>query len=381
MHKDGHSVAIFVAFVAALACACGGRARGCGPAPGMTTDGEAPEVMQTSTFRLVGRFDGLRFSWSGSTVEARFTGPSLAIRLRAARVDQPTPYTAWVDDLPPVTFDVSADRERYELATGLEPSKVHRIKIVREVEAFGGVHELLGLDLGAGGAFLPASPRALRIEILGDSITCGYGVLGSGPKCPFSFATERASEAYGARLGRALDADVTTLCWSGRGVYRNYDGSTAGTMTELFELAIPEPKVPWSFAKVPPPDVAIIALGTNDFLGGADQPLDLEAFENAYVKLARRVREVYPRALVLLTTSPMLQHAPAPSTPGNVDEAARTRLEHVVARRSAEGDSRIELVPLPNEAPHWGCDAHPDAAMNAQIAARLESLIRSRLHP
>jgi lysophospholipase L1-like esterase len=303
------------------------------------------------------------------------------MRLRVAPGAPTTPYTVQLDDRPPTTIDVSEDRERYELAAGLDPSQPHRITIVREAEAFAGIHELLGLDLGGGGSFLPDKPPPLRIEIIGDSITCGYGITGDGPRCPFSFGTERASAAYGARLGRMLDADVTTVCWSGKGVLRNYDGSTTDTMPELFELAIPTgPTARWSFANAKPADVVIVALGTNDFFGGGGRPLDLVAFEDAYVKLTRRVREVYPAALVFVTTSPMLKHEPAPSAPGPVDEVARTRLEHVVARRIAEGDGKIELVPLPNEAPHWGCDWHPDAAMNAQIADRLAPLIRSGLH-
>jgi lysophospholipase L1-like esterase len=210
--------------------------------------------------------------------------------------------------------------------------------------------------------------------VVGDSISCGYGVIGKDEHCPFTYATERASEAYGARLGRALDADVTTVCWSGRGVLRNYDGSTTGTMPELFERTLPaEPPSPWSFSAAPAPDAVVVNLGTNDFLGGAGRPLDLAAFEEAYVRFARRIRELYPNAFVFVTTSPMLK--------AEVHDVARTRLEHVVARRTSEGDTRIELIPFEPEATnaHWGCDSHPDAEMNRRMAARLEPAIRARL--
>jgi len=246
------------------------------------------------------------------------------------------------------------------------------VRVMREAEAFAGVHQLLGVELGAGGAFLPPRPRPLRIEVIGDSISCGYGVAGAG-KCPFTYATERASLAYGARLATKLDADVTTVCWSGRGVLRNYDGSTVGTMPQLFELALPEaPEKPWSFTAAPPPNAAVVNLGTNDFLGGAGKPLDLAAFEDAYVKFASRLRQVYPDAWLFVTTSPML---------GSVEGVAKTRLENVVARRKAEGDTRIELIPLMTDAPHWGCDGHPDADMNARIADRIAPILRARLGP
>lgn len=375
---------IFVAITAAAACACGARARTCGgPGAGAA---DARDAAAEPPVRLIGRFDPslappARFAWSGSSFTVRFTGPSLAMRLRAAPLANApsTPYSVTVDGRPPTVIDVSSEREGYPLASGLDPAQPHEVTVMREAEATAGVHELLGVDLGPGGRLLPPRPRPHRIEIVGDSITCGYGVLGADAHCKFSFATERASEAYGARLGRALDADVTTICWSGRGVIRNYDGTTKGTMPELFELALPAPPVPWSFAKAPPPDAVVLNLGTNDFLGGNGQPLDLAAFEDAYVRFARRVREVYPRAFVVVTTSPMLHDEPSPSGPGTAKDLARTRLEHVVARRTADGDRRIELIQLDDASSHWGCDYHPDVAMNAQIAARLEPALRAHL--
>ncbi|MDB5218712.1 MAG: Endoglucanase precursor [Myxococcaceae bacterium] len=379
---------VFVAITAVAACACGARARACGgPAEPAEASSAEPAI------HLIGRFEPpvfdqrrpARFAWSGSSFAVRFTGPSLTMRLRAAPLETAahetaTPYSVRVDGRAPVVVDVSASRERYELATGLDPVQPHDVVVTREAEAHAGVHELLGVDLGPDGRFLPPRERKLRIEVIGDSITCGYGVLGADAHCGFTFATERASEAYAARLGNALDADVTTVCWSGRGVIRNYDGSTTGTMPELFERTLPEdPPVPWSFAAAPPPDAVVINLGTNDFLGGEGRPLDLAAFEDAYVRFARRVREVHPRAALFITTSPMLHAEPTPSGPGTVKELARTRLEHVVARRTAEGDRQIELVQLDDTSEHWGCDYHPDVAMNVAIAARLAPVLRARI--
>jgi lysophospholipase L1-like esterase len=297
--------------------------------------------------------------------------------------EKTTAYSVRVDDRPPVTIEVSHDRERYELAAGLEPLAEHEVQVTREAEAFAGVHELLGIELAPGGKFLPPRARAVRIEVIGDSISCGYGVLGADAHCPFTYATERATATYGAHLGRALDADVTTVCWSGRGVLRNYDGSTTGTMPELFERTLPaDPPVPWAFAAAPPPDAIVVNLGTNDFLGGAGRPLDLLGFEDAYVRFLRRVRDLYPKAFVVVTTSPMLRAEPSPSGKGTVQDVARVSLEHVVARRTSEGDRRIELIPHDPEtahAVHWGCDSHPDGEMNRRMAARLEPLIRARL--
>jgi lysophospholipase L1-like esterase len=341
----------------------------------------------------------VRFAWSGSTFAVRFRGSSVAMRLATAPLEphgvqidgknvlldeKTTAYTVVVDDRRPSTLQISADVLSYELASGLDPLADHEVTVTREAEAFAGVHELLGLDLAPGGTFLPPRSRSLRIEILGDSISCGYGVLGDGPRCPFTYRTERASAAYGARVGRALDADVTTVCWSGRGVLRNYDGSTTATMPELFELTLPAPPTArWSFSSAPPPAAVLVGLGTNDFLGGTGKPLDLAAFEDAYVKLAGRLREVYPAAWIFVLTSPMLRAERSPSGPGNVDALARRALARVVARRSDAGDRKIELITLDvGQAgldAGWGCDMHPGEGMSARMAERIVGVLRARL--
>ena len=291
--------------------------------------------------------------------------------------EKATPYSVFVDDRGPVVIQVSADQERYELASGLDPSASHVVSVVREAEAFAGVHELIGLQLSPGGKSLPPRGRPRRIEVIGDSISCGYGILGEDAGCHFTFATERASAAYPSLLGEALDADVTNVCWSGKGVLRNFDGSTHDTMRELFETALPPiplddsgsrqtaPKS-WDFSRAPAPEAVIVNLGTNDLLGGRGLPLDLPAFEDAYVAFLRRIRAVYPAAWIFVTTSAMMTEVPPV-------------FARVVSRRTEEGDVRIERIALPSEAPHWGCDTHPDGELNVRIAARIAAVVKARL--
>src|SRR5207302_915304 len=121
---------------------------------------------------------------------------------------------------------------------------------------------------------------------------------------------------YASIAARALDADLVTVCWSGRGVIRNYEGTTADVMPDLFERTIPEPPVPADFGDEPQPDAVVVLLGTNDFLGGRGAPLDVGAFDRAYVRFLARVRDVHPRSLVVVATSPMLGPDPTPWSGG-----------------------------------------------------------------
>lgn len=378
----------FATAVAAVAPACARREP---PA--------APSVPAPSASpRFVGRFDlrdpaGPRFAWSTSTIEASFTGTGIAMRLRAAPLEphdvtidgkrvtlreSTTSYTVRIDEQPPFTLEVGAARERYELGRGLDPARVHTVSVTRDAEAFAGVHQFLGFDVQRG-ALVPPRARPLRIEIVGDSITCGYGVLGADASCPFTYATERASLAYGALLGRALDADVTTVCWSGKGVYRNYDVDGLPTMPELFELAVPVKKgrgTPWSFEAAPKPHAVVLHLGANDFFADGDHdgkpdPIDHAAFEQSYARLLARVRAVAPGAPILVVLAPMLK--------GALREDARATLERVVRARREAGDDRVVFVEGAPQGDAVGCDSHPNADTQAALARELERALRAAL--
>ena len=352
--------------------------------------------------RFVGRFDfqdpaGPRFAWSTSTIEAAFKGTGIAMRLRAAPLEphdvtidgkrvtlreSTTSYTVRIDEQPPFTIAVGAARERYELATGLAPARVHTVSVTRDAEAFAGIHQFLGFKVQQG-ALVPPRARPLRIEILGDSITCGYGVLGRDASCPFTYATENASLAYGALLGRALDADVTTACWSGKGVYRNYDVDGLPTMPDLFELAVPVKKgvkkgmgTPWSFEAAPKPHAVVLHLGANDFFADGDHdgkpdPIDHGAFEQAYARLLARVRAVAAGAPILVVLAPMLK--------GALREDARATLARIVGARREAGDDRVVFVEGEPQGESVGCDSHPNVETQQALAGALERALRAAL--
>ena len=77
------------------------------------------ELLDGERFGQDGVDAGVRFAWSGSTVEARFTGPSIAMRLRAAALETPrggpdapattTAYAVQLDDRPQGVGLVDAD--------------------------------------------------------------------------------------------------------------------------------------------------------------------------------------------------------------------------------------------------------------------------------
>lgn len=373
-------------------------ASACHSAPAAAPSSDADGIRSV---RYVGRFDwndpaGPRYAWSGATMRARFRGSSIAFRVRAAPVpsltkgeparERATPYTAIIDGVKK-TIPVGDASERYELARGLDPDRVHEASLTREAEAMAGVHQFLGFEV-EGKILPPPPPRRYAIEIVGDSITCGYGILGADKSCSFSYETERASTAFGVLAGEMVDADVRLVCWSGFGVIRNYDRTSTPTMPELFERALPESSsAPWFGTREPgpdptarrTPDVVVVALGTNDFQESSKTALDLQAFRTRFESFLARVRAVYGSAWILVTESPLLGPDPTPSGPGTVREVAHRALANIVLARRSAGDTRVELLELPWAGDRLGCDWHPNAEMHRILAAELARALRTKL--
>lgn len=286
----------------------------------------------------------------------------------AARSDESPLYTVKIDDGVPTLIPVTPGEGRYVLGERLDPGKPHTVVVTRETEALAGVHEVLGLELVPGGELLPLPKQRdarREIEIIGDSITCGYGILGTDASCRFSFATERVSEAYGTLAGKALDVDVATVCWSGRGVYRNYDEPDQATMPQLWKPI----RARDGSKKLP--SAVVVNLGTNDVLAPR-APFDAKAFEEAYVDFLDRIRDAYPKPWILVAVSPMLE--------GSNRALVTSSLERVVARRRSDGDARLDTVVFEEQGRRVGCDSHPDREMHRVMGKQLEAALRDKLN-
>src|SRR5687768_16197828 len=201
----------------------------------------------------------VRFAWSGSGVVARFSGTSLSVRL-----DGGQQYTVLIDGqlqpklIPSTPTSVLAS----DLAEG-----THVVEIYRRTEANQGESIFSGFDLGSGTLLAPPPAPERRIEIVGDSITCGYGNEGADMNCPFTPDTENHYLTYGAIAARAVGAELSTVAWSGKGVVCNYGDEPASCVDPLpvyYDRTLPErPESVWSFASWQPHAV-VINLGNND---------------------------------------------------------------------------------------------------------------------
>lgn len=114
------------------------------------------------------------------------------------------------------------------LATAL-PRGQHTVELMYAIEGYQRRPEFRGflLDEGCQLADAPRLPER-KIEFIGNSITCGYGVESSDPNEHFSDETENHYYTYAAITARNLKAQHVAVARSGIGIYRNYGAPKGG---------------------------------------------------------------------------------------------------------------------------------------------------------
>jgi lysophospholipase L1-like esterase len=322
--------------------------------------------------RWVGRVDLTdaqhpRFSWSGSGFVARFSGTGLSIQITTS--GGPFLFKPVVDGTPGAVISVASGLQTTSIATGLGTG-THSVELYRQTEGSQGDSQLMGITVVGGGALAtpPAAPARL-IEVIGDSISCGYGTLGtlSDSDC---FPTESHWDTYEAVAARALGADVSTIAMSGQGAYRNYGGDMTNTLPMVYTRALTNDASPaWDFRTQA--QAVIVNLGTNDISNGKGDPGT--AFETAYTGLLGSIRSKYPGALIVCIIGPLLSGSDLTTIEGHIQNSVNARM--------AAGDHNVEFFNqiATQTSDKAACQYHPDPAENQIMAAQLVTELRARL--
>lgn len=254
------------------------------------------------------------------------------------------------------------------------------IKVMRFSEAFYGYSGLAGLEIEGKLISTPKNKGALKLEVIGDSITCGYGIEGVFGKDIFDTRQERPDLAYAYLTAQALNADYHLISRSGIGLISCYtDPATVKLpsvkeplMSQLWpytdrylsERLKLEPQI-WDESKFSP-DIVIFHIGTNDtswVRGLEDRRL---SFVNLYKQMLEAIHRRSPNAKILCCLGAMGQDLCA-----SVQQAIKE-----FGKTFPSVQTKFVKFPVQDEAKDGVVtDWHPSAKTHKKIAAKLVKAI------
>jgi lysophospholipase L1-like esterase len=361
--------------------------------------------------------DGTKhLSWAGTTIETRFTGQSVTANMKLINGKSRNFYQVSIDgqitevravdkDTTRQTFDVGgAGGDPNSLMLVAPADGSHTLSLTKMNEAMDGELIFGGFEPEAGQSLLPTQrPTGRRIEFIGDSITCGYGNMGTISTKMLTESTSsdanslrscktflgkdvyEVSNAYlswAPEVARSFKADWRLICWSGKGVYRNADNTQEDIMPEVYPRAVATDGNTSYDLSSWVPQAVVINLGTNDFgsvaqadLGG---PPDIKKFTDNYVGLVKKVRKAYPDAWIILAVGPMLSDY-YPKTFKALSKMRET-INDVIAKLS---DDRVQFFEFPlninSDSDATGCEWHPDVDQDKLMATKFEAALQKYL--
>jgi len=248
------------------------------------------------------------------------------------------------------------------LAENLTPGN-HTFEVYRQTEHRGAEVGISSITMNGSFNAKPADNR-LYIEFIGDSISTGFGALGSasnsehndnGGKPLFQDATA----AYPYLTAKALGADFSDVCYSGIGAKYGWQDPN---MLNFY------PYQRWQYDRTTQynfnarqPDVVVIALGTNDIAMEAQQGITVEQRLAGYQELLDLVRAKNPNSKIVWIY-------------GMMKDDDNARIPAIIEENggAAEGLYSLELVT--NTA---GAGWHPSAAAQQKFADDLVAFLNS----
>jgi lysophospholipase L1-like esterase len=253
---------------------------------------------------------------SASSVSISFAGDCLNFQLKSLNPEGKHAFVTLVlngKDLGRKIVEATAT----SFTVQAKDSERNILEIYKSTEAAnGGVEVMIPNSTKWVHAGSSISSPPIKIEFIGNSITCGYGSdlsipCGSGEH----FDQHNAYWAYGPQLARRLDAAFMLSSVSGIGMYRNWNDEhqLEPIMPEVYENLYlnrdSTKKYDFSFH----PDIISICLGTNDLSDGDGKkprlPFNAEKYISNYVAFIKMLYSHNPQAQIVLLNSPMVTGA------------------------------------------------------------------------
>ncbi|MFT3952694.1 MAG: GDSL-type esterase/lipase family protein [Oscillospiraceae bacterium] len=321
---------------------------------------------------------GIAFDYTGKKLDLTLTGDSSA----TAGNDTNYARVAVYVDGARVADELMNQPEKQISAFTADAAKTVHVEVVKLSETAMSTVGIKPITIAGGESIVPQAAKAHKIEIIGDSITCGYGVDDEVKEHHFSTATEDFTKSYAYKTAQALDADYSAFSISGYGIISGYTGN--GTKVEA--QTIPQyynalgfsynqfagtnapQALTWDFTAFQP-EAIVINLGTNDATYTGSDLDKRDEYCAAYIEFLKQVREKNPNAKIFCTL-------------GIMGNSLFTSIEEAVLKYTeATGDENIATVQFQAQDGSLGyaADWHPTEATHEKAAEFLTEQIKTAM--
>lgn len=300
----------------------------------------------------------IEFYLTGKSAEMNLAGDNSAIYLAE---DQRPRYAIYVDDKQLIDTTMGELEKTIELFNNPEEKEI-KIRIILLSEGSHGPIGIKNVKVNSCSqkVIRPSEYKKFRIEYIGDSITCAYGIECASTSEPFQTTTQNFEKSYAYLSAQELDADYSGVCYSGSGVAGG--GSQMPdhyTKTNAFTSYNEE----WDFTKFPN-DVVLINLGTNDSGYAAESKHD--EYIQKYASFLELIRKKNPNAYIVCTLGMM---------------GCENLFPLIEKAISLLGDEKISSFLLPQQKIEDGIGSqyHPNAVTHAKAGKIVAEKIREIL--
>ena len=276
------------------------------------TDGEVKEKVKfrfyslhknEEYFKYNGRMqhiaDGVSCDFTASGIE--FSGIMKGDLHLLLECSDDTYFTVFVDGVRQnERIFANKDTKRVKIATFAGEAE-HSVRIIKQSEAQRSISLLKAISM-TGYLYEAPKERDYFIEVIGDSITCGYGNLGTKAEGSDGTALwEDGTQAFPFLTAEALGADCSVIGCSGIGVQKGYSAVTEKDFYIQW-CRYRNTNNPYNFKAARVPDIVVINLGTNDKSTGATEA----EFKTEVKYLINYVRTAYGQNVPVIWTYNMM---------------------------------------------------------------------------
>ena len=251
--------------------------------------------------------------------------------------------------------DIIIDPNDYIYFNNLDDME-HKIKFILISEATNGGIGIESINVPSN-IIKPTKEKKLKIEFIGDSITCANGVEAESWSDPFKTTTENIVKSYAYIAAEKLNADYSFVSYTGARIMADESGNDKDVLPKIYTKAgvFSEYNKEWDFDNNKN-DIIFINLGSNDCKYVMSEPkIRDDAFIQEYANFLELIIKKNPDAIIICSIGIMGAYYMFPL------------IEKAVL---LIGDNKIKSLKLPSQEAsiNTGAQFHPNANTHKRIS-------------